>query len=236
MSDLAIGLVAEGTTDVIVIRAALNAILDRNYTLTAIQPEEPLGCFGGGWGGVYRWCRQVAKLGGTYLAGSTTLSHYDLIIIHLDADVGSLSYASANITDNDFDDLPCKTNWPPIYDTVDNLYKAVTRWLSPLLLNDKVIICIPSLCTESWVVAALYGRNDTNITTNVELNEYILNYLLSRPARERLVKQSTGALKKIPLRYKQAEHIFSQEWQGIEASCSQARDFKNSLMLAINNL
>jgi hypothetical protein len=57
MSDLRIGLVAEGKTDQVVIEAALKAILERPFILTLLQPEtsDPFGDagpLGGGWGGV----------------------------------------------------------------------------------------------------------------------------------------------------------------------------------------
>lgn len=72
MSDYTIGLVVEGTTDRIVIEAALQHVLaEQTYTLTQLQPEISdgftrggFGSTGSGWSGVYYWCRQLVKMGG----------------------------------------------------------------------------------------------------------------------------------------------------------------------------
>jgi len=55
MSDLSIGLVVEGPTDALVIKAGLRYILDNPFTYATLQPQVLPGEFGGGWGGVFRW-------------------------------------------------------------------------------------------------------------------------------------------------------------------------------------
>jgi hypothetical protein len=92
MSEVRIALVAEGPTDCEVINAALRAILRRPFILTMIQPEATKPEFGGGWGGVLKWCHQVSQSGFESLDGYPPLSGFDLIVIHADADVASKSY------------------------------------------------------------------------------------------------------------------------------------------------
>lgn len=63
MSELAIGIVAEGTTDFVIIEAALRACLKDTFVPTHLQPEATRPEMQGGWGGVYKWCRSVAVKG-----------------------------------------------------------------------------------------------------------------------------------------------------------------------------
>ena len=85
-----IGLVSEGITDYVVIHAAVRSILgDRAYDLKLLQPESSAfhaGHFGGGWKGVSGWCGLVCQRNGG-LAADIVLDTYDMLILHLDADV-----------------------------------------------------------------------------------------------------------------------------------------------------
>lgn len=62
MSDLRIALVAEGPlTEREILKAALQAVLaPRTFELVQLQPESTLPKLGGGWGGVLKWCKDVA--------------------------------------------------------------------------------------------------------------------------------------------------------------------------------
>jgi hypothetical protein len=74
MSDpLRIALVAEGVTDKVVLEAAVQSMLNgQTFILTLLQPEESVaftgaghaGPLGGGWKGVYKWCRQATVRAG----------------------------------------------------------------------------------------------------------------------------------------------------------------------------
>jgi len=79
MSDpLRIALVAEGATEREVIDAALKVILaPRSFVLTQLQPEATKPDIGGGWGGVLKWCHQLAarsQPGGGAVEADPTLS------------------------------------------------------------------------------------------------------------------------------------------------------------------
>ncbi|MCU0229501.1 MAG: hypothetical protein MUF01_17870 [Bryobacterales bacterium] len=91
MSDpVRIGLVAEGVTDWVVIDAAIHSMLgERPYSLKLLQPESSAfhaGQFGGGWKGVSGWCGLVCDRSGR-LKEDIVLDTYDVLILHLDADV-----------------------------------------------------------------------------------------------------------------------------------------------------
>src|SRR2546427_644380 len=87
---LRVALVAEGPTDKVVLESALISILGgRSFILKQLQPEEslPFGRVGTGWVGVYRWCRQTVARSGGPLRNDVLYLAYDLIVLHLDADV-----------------------------------------------------------------------------------------------------------------------------------------------------
>ena len=97
---LRVALVCEGTTDRVVINAAIASLLGRrDFLLNQLQPEESqaFGRTGTGWGGVYNWCLQAANQGGGLLRNNPLLDSFDVIVLHLDADVADRTYGSANI-------------------------------------------------------------------------------------------------------------------------------------------
>lgn len=162
MSDpLRIALVAEGPTDRIAIEAVLRAMLaERPFVLTQSQPEGALvfGELGTGWVGVYRWCKQAVQRGNGHLAGDRLVfQNYDLLVLHLDADVAGKRYGDGSITSLQTDgQLPCEADCPPPSATTDALRDVLLSWCNETTPPDKPIVCMPSKSTEAWVVAALF--------------------------------------------------------------------------------
>lgn len=174
MSDpLRIALAAEGPTDRVVIEAALNSMLEgrRNFVLTQIFPENSI-CFGElgtGWVGVYRWCHQSAARGHGRLQDDPLIFHnFDILILHLDADVAGHQYAQGSITPKDTDGiLPCEFACPPASDTTNALRSVLLSWCGEETPPKKTVICMPSKSTEAWVVAALFP-NDQFVVKGIE--------------------------------------------------------------------
>jgi len=114
---LRVAAAVEGPTDAIVFQAILRALLpdDAELVFQRLQPEgsAAFGKTGAGWAGVYRWSRQSAGEGGGSVSGSSVLSHHDLLIVHVDADVAGNTYANGGIHDAPLDDLPCEEPCPP---------------------------------------------------------------------------------------------------------------------------
>src|ERR1041384_5394909 len=87
MSDLRIGLVAEGPLDRVTIEAALKAIIPRPFVLTLLQPEPRDPRPTNGWCGVLKWCQQFAARGQASLEVDPTLAgFFDLYVLHVHAD------------------------------------------------------------------------------------------------------------------------------------------------------
>ncbi|MGX9366272.1 hypothetical protein ACTVJH_09530 [Desulfoplanes sp. PS50] len=229
MSELRIGLVVEGVTDAIVIEAGLKRLLKCPFILTSLQPDTPPGVQGEGWGGIYRWCRQVGAVPGNTLLESPLLQNFDLLILAIDADVASKTYSSANIQDPLSDDLPCEQACPPASDTTEKLEAVVEHWLSPVQIDTRTVLCIPSKSIESWVAAALYAESDSGFPDMIECFYDILQYMHAKPARERLVSSKDGRLRKRKKQYKLAQRALVERWDTVEKFCTQALKFRASL-------
>lgn len=232
MSDLRIGLVAEGKTDETIITAAITAFLGRSFVLTLIQPETSdafggAGALGGGWGGVYRWCRKMVSMR-VPVGENPSLGSFDLIIIHVDADVAGMTYDEAKIHDGPAG-LPCERPCPPAADSVNALRKVILHWLDLDPAGgppERWVFCNPSKCPESWLVAALYRDRAPKILSKLECNPGLENWLSQRPIREgRLVRGK----KKIVSEYKRAAKDITRDWSEVERHCTQAARFRKEV-------
>lgn len=236
MSDLRIALVAEGTTDYILIEEALKAILrQRTFVLTLLQPDTSdafggAGVHGGGWGGVYRWCRKVSGMDFAVNL-NPSLTMFDLVILHLDADVAGMRYQDANIYDG-FDDLPCQLPCPPAAATVNNLRRVMANWLGlPETAPDQWVFCIPSKSIEAWLVAALYGQTETNLIQDIECYPGLESWLAQRPIREgRLIRRNRKQVKM----YRQKAPILGSAWGEVCRHCTQAARFDKKIQAALH--
>ena len=158
---LRIAVVAEGPTDAIVIEAALVAILgNRPFILKQLQPEGStvFGALGSGWSGVYRWCLQSSERGRGQLSGDSLLfANYDIVCLHLDADVAGFEYGDAELTPRGRDGaLPCEAPCPPPEDSTNALRRVLLSWCGEVATPAKTVLCTPSKCTEAWVLAAAF--------------------------------------------------------------------------------
>jgi hypothetical protein len=243
MSDYRIGIVVEGRTDRIVIESALNHIFaNQTYTLIQLQPELSdglsnggFGSTGSGWGGVYQWCQQIVNMD-IALAENRFLQQFDIIIIHLDADVAEKNYQDANINPVK-NDLPCVQACSPIIHTIQALEQVVLGWLN---LKEQLpypfVMCIPSKCTEAWVAIALYGESDKNLLVDIECNSNIENYLAQKPAKERLIRNRKGKMKKITQKYSEKSGQITTQWDYITQNCNQAERFTKRVYEKTTNI
>ena len=59
-----IGIVSEGPTDYLVLRAVIDKITGEENRYLSLQPEpDMLGRYGNGWKGVWRWCKETESIG-----------------------------------------------------------------------------------------------------------------------------------------------------------------------------
>lgn len=144
-----IRLVCEGSTDEIILKAVLFAFLHSlDFTVDTIQPErsefqgEPAE-HGTGWKGVRSWCQMVQAAGGLEAVKALD-PEVDLFIIHVDAEiVFEADHNSAQ-------------QCPPPEQNVITAEAIVMGWLGLQELPDKVIIWVPSMMTEAWILRAIF--------------------------------------------------------------------------------
>ena len=132
-----VAVAVEGPTDAVVIEAIVHRLLgESDFELQVLQPETSSafgatvgGATGLGWPGVFRWCRQASMEGDGRVSSSVVFKHHDVVVVHVDADVASKTYGSANIPDPPRDDLPCEQPCPPASATTNELREVVLNWL-----------------------------------------------------------------------------------------------------------
>ena len=241
MSECRVGIIAEGTTDVSVIKGIVKTIFpDKVFVFNAISPtpeeiETQQKDEGFGWGGVYRVCRRLKdKL---ELAEAIS-GAFDCVIIHIDADVAYKNYSDIGESNPSKDDLPCvKVN-----DTVESLCSSLESVLLNWLDNDysKIVTCIPYICTETWVGCWMYRQQWSDIEECTdEQTIYGLLYRLGIPKKEkdnRLIEKKTKGLKKRTKGYINAAARLSPElWNLVTNRYKQADLFDKKLSILISN-
>ncbi len=208
---LRVALVAEGPTDGVVIEAALRAILgERPFVLKQIFPEGSIsfGEMGTGWVGVYRWCHQSARRGtGRVSSDELVFQNYDILILHLDADVAGFQYADGSLTVEATDGaLLCEKPCPPPTDTTNALRAVLLSWCGETSTPPRTVICMPSKSTEAWVVALLFP-NDIAVEQGIECYPNAEVRLGQQPVARRLRKKKRD--------YVERAEQFTAEWPRI---------------------
>ncbi len=80
-----IGIVSEGPTDYLVLKAVIDKITGEENRYLSLQPEpDMLGRYGNGWKGVWRWCRETESI---RLLMQEIQPCIDAIVIQMDGDV-----------------------------------------------------------------------------------------------------------------------------------------------------
>jgi len=217
MSDPRIALVAEGPTDFIVIEAALKAILHRPFVLNQLQPEPTRPEMGGGWCGVFKWCQEFRQRGAANIESDPTLSDFDLVIVHLDADVADKNYADcgdavvqAALT---LQPLPCAQACPPPANTVAALEAVLLSWLGIPATGPKSLFCIPSKATEAWLSAATLPANH-DVLTGLECNLHLETQLAQLPRGQKIRKSVRE--------YRNLAGVVTAQWAQVKSHCTQA--------------
>lgn len=219
-----IALVAEGQTDRIVVEAALKAVLARPFVLTLLQPEATQPRMGTGWGGVFKWCQAFRLRGMANMASDPTLSHLDLVIVHLDVDVAHKHYADCGPAvaqaAQTLQALPCAQTCPPPSDTVAALEQVLLSWLGLSSTGPKCLFCLPSKATEAWLAAAILP-NHHHLLNGLECNLNITDALSQLPKALRI--------KKTAREYTQRAGDVTAKWAQVKTHCTQAVQFEQHL-------
>lgn len=114
---------------------------------------------------------------------------FDLLILHLDADVAGFDYADGTVTPEATDGaLPCDQPCPPPTATTDALRAVLLSWCGETQTPIRTVICMPSKSTEAWVVASLFP-NDQAMQQGIECHADAESRLGQQPKAKRIRKR-----------------------------------------------
>jgi hypothetical protein len=226
MSNVRIALVAEGPLDLIVIQSILRAIVPCPFILTLLQPEATRPKMGNGWAGVLKWCHaaHLRHLGS--LDTDPTLVGFDLLIIHVDADVADMRYVDCGqeivnlAAQFGWHTLPSSLPCPPSGDSCNQVRLAISSWLGNATPGQKTVFCIPSKSIGTWLAAAALPANHA-LLTNAECNLGLERSLSQLPLAQRIRKGQRD--------YRLHEATILNNWGRVTIACSQALAFQQSV-------
>ena len=135
-----VGIVAEGSTDFLVLEAIMKTVTS-DIEFEHIHPAPAVSSrLGNGWRGVKAWCEENGPEIEAYLTGVRSRP-LNLLVIHADCSMADKFGA----------DRPC----PPAADTALALKEVIEKtWLGRDPAPDFVILAIPAMSSDAWIVAA----------------------------------------------------------------------------------
>ena len=237
MKVVRIGLVAEGKTDHIVLKALVGAYFqaerpDIKPEFIDIQPD-PDGTSGnrdGGWSHVFAWCqrnnparRQVSFLGRGLFADGMNAKLCDLLLFVLDAD------ASAEIARKS----PIAAPPPPPAPILRGQFirQTLDAWLWPNdeQPRDRHATAAAVEAVEAWLIAAM--GNISNPETISDLQSHFVPLFNSRLGRPMQAKQKRIA-KTTPNYQKISDHA-KNDVKKINSSCDHFRYLIQSVLTIV---
>lgn len=222
---LRISYVVEGATDYIVLDALVELFLKTDdYVPTQIQPPvseyvDNQGPLGGGWRGVLKWCQQFGSSDDNFSA-NLVIANCDILIIHVDADI---------VAETDCQSLEISAPCPPAKTVCDNIRKYLIALLCAPIQR-KVILCVPSQCTEAWVFAALHPDMVSNYQP-IECRLEVEKLLIGKP--DKLVRDKDGRARKDRSRYKATVTRMALNLENATIHCPEALRFQKEFNAAL---
>lgn len=227
-----VAFVMEGSTDYVVLRAAVRALLKgRDFEPTNIWPELDENLrpkTEGGWGGVYKWCRQVLEQAEGSARDNPIFALNDIVIIQVDADVARMKYKDYGIKDAPDDELTratCEKDCPPTSATTDALRAVILGWLNETSVLPGAVLCTPSKSIETWVLVALFPDDESAKKPNIECRwdgEVRLR-------KHGLIKSGQKLIDK----YRVNEKGIQDAWPGVRGKCSEAERFSKDFLALV---
>lgn len=222
MRRLTFGIVAEGPTDVELIIQLIQHVIPGEHRFLPLQPDisgtPGFGAYGGGWRGVFAWCRSFDSKEELHHVMQGISVPVDYLIIHVDADISREA------------DINCAMPCPDAEDTVRNIELLLKEALKIKEVPDNIIFCVPSDCTEAWVLQAFNpGAYHDPPTILIEcLKEP--DDIISKPPHH-LLKRKNDRPKKNQIIYREKLiPIVVRNWEDVVGACHQASKLNNKLL------
>jgi hypothetical protein len=207
-----VGIVAEGTTDFLVIEAVVRAI-EPDVEFVRIWPDTTMvGLRPYGWRGVKAWCQENAGRIEVFLRGIKG-KEIDVLVIHSDCSMADKVNARH----------PC----PPARKTADALRAVIlTEWLARAECPPWLVPLAPAQASDAWVVAALvppYAEMDRiECATDVE----------GELVRRRKLRRRDDEVKKPVRLYAPLVETMASRLADVRCACREANRFCEELTAA----
>jgi len=201
---LHVGIVAEGSSDCLVLESIMK-VIHNDIDFLRLQPDQTLAVTKpNGWRGVRAWCQEFGPNLDFFMRSVTP--KLDLLIIHSDC----------SMADKENAEKPC----PPAEATATSLREVILlNWLRLSASPGFVIIVTPSKSTDAWVVASLdpvYKKLNT-----IECDFAAEDELVKR----RLLPRKDGEVKKQTRRYTPLANSVASHIGRVCGFCRQASVF-----------
>ena len=158
------------------------------------------------------------------MPGSSALSNHDVLIVHVDADVASVTYASGNIRDAPCDNLPCEQPCPPPNETTNTLRAVVLNWLGESGCPPRVVLCMPSKSIETWVLAAVWPEGNVVRRDDWECRHNPEGQLTALPIHRRFKKRVDD--------YRRKQSEIEKAWRKVSTRLTEAKRFESEFLAA----
>lgn len=236
-----IGIVGEGPTDYMVIRAVIDHITGEMNEYKRLQPEPDMaGRFGNGWKGVWRWCETTSNILDKVFHEVTP--QLDLLVIQMDADVSRKerevhclcepAECEARAENHPLKcskviegqcpvKLPCGKHVQNSRGYEEHLEKLIRKWLGNHAAKEDILITIPCDSTDAWIVAAYQDYS------NVEEIENPWESVIARKKDYHGIR-IPGKKKRTSV-YSQLLPKLCEQWEEVAEQCYSARCFDSKV-------
>jgi len=252
MSDsLAIGIIAEGPTDHIVIKEAIQNLTKGKGDITfyPIQPEltesfaQIEGQTGTGWSGVYRQIEFIREYGDFQVATNLILSSLDVLVVHLDGDVSRETYERGHLSGvsptpkvplcepipcplgQQQQSKPCVKACSVPRQKVAQLQGVLLGWmgLTKTTKPKEIVLCTPFDATDAWVLAALFPTHRLVQKKKMECHQNPVNILEHVCHIDKSVKDYQNKV----------ENQLRNVWNIAQKNCPEAERFSEEFLESI---
>ena len=211
-----VALICEGPADRAILEAVLDHYLDDYEPLPIQPPKGVLGGDAGPFGGGWKGVRSWCKDVAVHrgLRHVAVLENADILVIQVDADIAH-----------------------------ENEVDLVREWLGAQALPDKVILCVPSMASETWALVALFPDNPAVVPCDPPPADLVciecrtdIKTILRRAGhrlRPRLVVGQEGRLKNQAKGYRTVQDGIAKGWDKVIEKCGEARRFDREFKRAL---
>ncbi len=233
-----IGIVCEGPTDYILLKAIIDKITGEANTYFQLQPEDNLqGEYGNGWKGVWKWCMEHEQNLERFMKDITP--QLDMLVVHMDGDVARNEkevHCQCEATSCELKNkihplkctrikkqdcpivLPCENHEQSVNGYEEHLTALILKWLNQ---NDNVCVGIPCDSIEAWVVAAYDSLQGVESIENPWMR------IISK-GKEYHGIRIQGHKKRLTT-YRQFVGRVCEQWEQIKILCTCAARFEENI-------